>query len=164
MAAKKKSEPKSAGRVGSWSDIPDKTFEKFYAAAYKLRDKMVPSDCDGDAAVQLIFVDRRKDESMHFFPVPHGHKDWPRHKEMVVTNLKMAVEKMGQMFRMEQFHTVESQPSSKGATEEEKRLRGIIEATPCTCLAEHGKKTIDGKLIHATHCLRPRMLAALEKK
>ena len=64
---------KKVESVASWHDIPDTTINAFVKAVYKLRDKMIPVDCDGDSAINLTIVDRRKCEYFPYEPIPYSH-------------------------------------------------------------------------------------------
>jgi len=90
-----------AKQVGSWHDIPDQTIDAFTKAVAKLRDEMIPRDCDGDSAVQIVLVDRRKYEYLDYEPVEYSHildkmtgkkgeerKDW--NERMLLLNFKVA--------------------------------------------------------------------------
>src|SRR5271154_2604721 len=58
-----------AKQVGSWGDIPQKTFEDFYTAVEKLREDMIPRDCDGDSPIEVLIVNRMVQESISYIPV-----------------------------------------------------------------------------------------------
>ena len=90
-----------AKQVGSWHDIPDQTIDAFTKAVAKLRDEMIPRDCDGDSAVQIVLVDRRKYENLDYELVEYSHildkmtgkkgeerKDW--NERMLLLNFKVA--------------------------------------------------------------------------
>lgn len=61
-----------AKQVGSWGDIPQKTFEAFYAAVLKLHEQMIPRDCDGDSPIEVLVVNRMTHESISYIPVPRN--------------------------------------------------------------------------------------------
>lgn len=60
--------------VSDWNDIPDSVVDDFLKAVFLLRKKMLPVNSDGDEIVEIDFVDRRKFERSHYFPIPYQHK------------------------------------------------------------------------------------------
>jgi hypothetical protein len=60
-----------AKRVGSWGDIPLDTFEKFAEAVEKLRDEMIPRDCDGDSPIKVVIVNKMT-HTLSAEPVPRN--------------------------------------------------------------------------------------------
>ena len=58
-----------AKQVYSWGDIPEKTFEAFYAAVEKLREEMIPRDCDGDSPIEVLIVNRMVQEPINYIAV-----------------------------------------------------------------------------------------------
>jgi hypothetical protein len=64
---------KRAPSVSSWHDIPDSVVDEFSKKVRQLQREMIPLDGDGDIAVEIIIVDRRKFEPLHFQPIPYNH-------------------------------------------------------------------------------------------
>ena len=90
-----------AKQVGSWHDLPDETIDQFCKAVEKLRTEMIPRDCDGDSAVQVVIVDRRKYNHLSYEPIEYSHvldklegedgderRDW--NERMLLMNFKIA--------------------------------------------------------------------------
>lgn len=80
-------------QVFSWSEVTDQEIIAFINAVYKLRDEMLPVDCDGVPVIQLNFTDRRNYEHQFFNGIPYIHKDIYRHEQALVDNLASAAKK-----------------------------------------------------------------------
>jgi hypothetical protein len=89
-------------RVYSWKDIPDETINAFQEKVYELREKMIPRDCDGDIAVEVEFVDRRKERFSFFQPLPYEHNNL--HGEIALSNLKTAVQDFEQHMKLIKYN------------------------------------------------------------
>jgi hypothetical protein len=61
-----------AKQVGSFGDIPQETFEAFYKAVEKLREEMIPRDCDGDSPIEVLIVNRMTHDPINYFAVPRN--------------------------------------------------------------------------------------------
>lgn len=115
-----------AKRVQSWGDIDPKVFEAFYAAVEKLRDEMIPRDCDNDSPITYIIVNKMTDGPLNWFAVPraeiysydtHGyleiHPDKLREMQdeterMLTANVQMAGNALDQYMRLKHHdHYVE---------------------------------------------------------
>lgn len=70
---------------------------EFWTRIYKMADKELGTDDEGDSLVQITVVDRTRCEPLHFMPVPYEHEaksdeELDRILELRVSNLKVATE------------------------------------------------------------------------
>lgn len=111
-----------AKRVQSWGDIDPKVFEQFYAAVEKLRDEMIPRDCDNDSPIEVLIINRMTHLPITEWAVPraeiysyktHGYLDIHPDKladmqietERVLSfNMKHAAEAFNHHVDMKYFH------------------------------------------------------------
>lgn len=111
-----------AKQVNSWGDIPQEKFEAFYEAVAKLREEMVPRDCDNDHPLELIIVNRMTHEPLNYLAVPrseiysyetHGylrvHPDKQRELEMeteraLTANVSMAASALERYQSLKYIH------------------------------------------------------------
>lgn len=115
-----------AKQVQSWGDINPKVFEAFYAAVEKLRDEMIPRDCDNDSPITYLIVNKMTHLDIGYFPVPsneiysyvkHGylevHPDKQRDLDIATerqlsNNVHIAANALDQYMRMKQHdHYIE---------------------------------------------------------
>ena len=61
---------KSAKRVQSWGDIDPKVIQAFIDKVELLQEEMIPRDCDNTSPIQVVIVNRLKQDYFHFTPVP----------------------------------------------------------------------------------------------
>ena len=110
-----------AKQVSSWGDIPQKTFEAFFAKVEKLREEMIPRDCDGDSPIEVLIVNRMTHLPISYFPVPrndvysyitHGYLEVHPDRQQELTdeterelsnNVHMAGEALDHHMRMKLF-------------------------------------------------------------
>lgn len=111
-----------AKQVYSWGDIPQEKFEAFYKAVEKLREEMIPRDCDGDHPIDMVIVNRMTHEPINYLAVPrsevysyvtHGfikaHPDKQQEMEdatesALTANLHMATEALDRHMRLKIMH------------------------------------------------------------
>ena len=89
-------------RIGS-GEMTDKQIRDFIGVVSKLQAQMIPVDSDGDSAVNIVIIDRRKYEPLHYLPVPYRHKDAEGYEQYIIANLKMAVEAADRMLKLKQI-------------------------------------------------------------
>ncbi len=82
--------------VYSWKDVSDEIVTAFTSAVLALRSRMLPLDCDGDEAIEVEFVDRRKGHMSFYQPTPYYRGgDDPKakkaHEKALLDNLSTAV-------------------------------------------------------------------------
>lgn len=76
--------------------VDQKKLEDFYEKLYLLLDQEFGHDCDGDANVECILIDRERFQSLHFFPLPYSHKlkdgveAAEKHYDVAKMNLRLA--------------------------------------------------------------------------
>lgn len=120
-----------AKRVESWGDIDPKVFEEFYAAVEKLREEMIPRDCDNDSPIEVLIVNRLTHQGIGYFPVPrhevysyvtHGylevHPEKQRELEVATerelsNNVHMAANALDQYMRIKQHHEYRDQENRR---------------------------------------------------
>lgn len=78
-------------QVEKWSDVTDREIEAIRGRVSLLRVDMIPVDSDGDPVVDIILIDRRKLEPMHYFPVPYRDQNEQGHEEALLSNLDLAL-------------------------------------------------------------------------
>jgi len=113
-----------AKSVGSWHDIPDETIDQFAKAIEKLRDEIIPRDCDGDSAVQIVIVDRRKYSHLPYEPIEYSHvleklagedaedrKDW--NERMLLMNFKIASDDLERHLEWQRYRRQEERKSKE---------------------------------------------------
>jgi len=116
-----------AKQVYSWGDIPQKTFKEFEAAVEKLREEMIPRDCDGDSPIEVLIVNRMTYEPINYLAVPrnevysyitHGflkvHPDVQQElddetERGLTANVAMAANALERYMRLKQFHHRDAQ-------------------------------------------------------
>lgn len=124
-----------ARRVESWSNIDPKVFEEFYAAVEKLREEMIPRDCDNDSPIEVLIVNRMTHQGIGYFPVPrhevysyitHGylevHPEKQRELEVATerelsNNVHMAAGALDQYMRIKQHHEYRDQENRRPLNE-----------------------------------------------
>jgi hypothetical protein len=120
-----------AKQVGSWGDIPQETLNAFYAAVEKLREEMIPRDCDGDHPIDVLIVNRMTHQSISYFAVPrdevysyatHGYLEVHPDKQQEMTddteralvgNVHMASEALERHMRLKQMHNEDRREKSR---------------------------------------------------
>ena len=79
---------------GGWAPVTDEDMEQFHEVIYALIEAKWGADADGDRPMEYKLIDRTRYKSLHYFPIPYGHKDGKREEEFdnAITNLSMAME------------------------------------------------------------------------
>ena len=85
-----------AKQVYSWNEVTDQQIADFVKGVGKLKNKLLPIDCDGDFPIDIFIIDRRKFRPWFFFPVPYNHHGEENEKteSLLITNLSYALDQL----------------------------------------------------------------------
>lgn len=90
-------------QVYGWDDVTDKEVEEILLALENCRREVMIKDCDSDDVVDIVCIDRRKFERNPFIPIPYEHKDPQRYLDALLTNIRIASDRLSNYLRDERF-------------------------------------------------------------
>jgi len=93
-------------QVNSWSEVTDKEIEVIWGRISQLKAEITPVDCDGDPVIEIIMIDRRKYEPMHYFPVPYREQGEAEYEDELLTNLDIALEALRRFRKIKKICSV----------------------------------------------------------